>query len=46
MKKFFVTMLLIVGLAVAFNSTPLNIAGSADNVPEPQLKPFSQKNAM
>jgi len=46
MKKFFVTMLLIVGLAVAFISPPLNTAGSADNVPDPQVKPFSQKNAM
>jgi len=46
MKKVFITMLLVVGLAVAFSSTPINTAGSLDNVPDPQVKPFSQKNAM
>lgn len=46
MKKIFITMLLLVGLAVVFSSTPINTAGSLDNVPEPQLKPLSQKNLM
>ena len=46
MKKVFVTLLLIVGLAIAFSSTPINTAGSLDDVPDPHVKPFVQKNVM
>ncbi|MEK5040051.1 hypothetical protein [Sporosarcina sp. FSL K6-3457] len=46
MKKFLVITLLLVGFTLSIVSAPLNSASSIDNVPDPQVKPFSQKDVM
>jgi len=46
MKKFLVIMLLLAGFTVSLISTPINTAGSLDDIPEPHSPPPVQNDWM